>query len=155
MSPSEADLDLDFTKVLRARPAAAAALPVPAPAAAVPAVAAPVPVAAALAPAQPAVTNLVCYARAGSGLAARAAEAPILVVEDHDPSGRMLGRMLELQAHGVRMAADSRDSARELRNPPLPKLILLDVGLPRVSGFDILAHLRQHPRTSVIPVILV
>ena len=138
-SGNEDNLDLDFTKVFKVP----AALRAPdAPAAAV--------------PAKPVCQrpNLVCYARAG---AARdvPADAPVLVVEDHEPSRRMMSMLLQRQGFAVRTAGDNRECARELRAPPLPRLILLDVGLPRVSGFDILSHLRQHPQTALIPVVMV
>src|SRR3970040_1920917 len=40
-------------------------------------------------------------------------------------------------------------SAGRSQSPPLPRLILLDIELPRISGFKILALLRQHPQTRV------
>ena len=141
MSTGEIDLDLDFTKCfavpvsLRAAAAPEAELPAPRPAA------------------PP--SNLVRYARPASRRPAAAGDAPVLVVEDHEPSRRLLEKMLQLQGFSVRVAGDSRECARELRRPPLPRLILLDVGLPRVSGFQILSHLRQHPQTSAIPVVMV
>jgi CheY-like chemotaxis protein len=156
MSTDEIDLDLDFTKCfavpasLRVAAAARPVTPPPPPPPPAPVVAAP-PVALEAAPPG----NLVCYARAGAGRPAAAKDASVLVVEDHEPSRRMLEKMLQLQGFTVRVAADSRECARELRKPPLPRLILLDVGLPRVSGFQILAHLRQHPQTSAIPVVMV
>jgi CheY-like chemotaxis protein len=151
---AEVDLDLDFTKILRVP----AALRAPAVHAAVtPKVEAPVPQpapqpAAPVAKQPPA--SVVCYARAAAR-PAPAGDAPVIVVEDHEPSRRMMEKLLQLQGFKVRAAADSREFAREMRLPPLPCLILLDVGLPRVNGFQILGHLRQHPQTSRIPVVLV
>src|SRR5262245_9941669 len=117
MSTQEVDLDLDFTKVFRVpaalRPQPAAAPPPPPPATLV---AGPPP-------------NLVCFARPASARAV-APDAPVLVVEDHEPSRRMMAALLQRQGLPVRVAADSRECARELRKPPLPRLILLDVGLP-------------------------
>ena len=141
MPAEEIDLDLDFTKVFRVpaslRPEAAKPPPPP-----------PVPQPAGPPP------NLVCYARPGAAREVPA-DAPVLVVEDHEPSRRMMIAMLQRQGLPVRAAADSRECARELRTPPLPRLILLDVGLPRISGFQILSHLRQHPQTAAIPVVMV
>ncbi len=128
MSAQEIDLDLDFTKSFSVvKPAAATQR----------------------------AGNLVCYARHNAVPRAAAADAPVMVVEDHDASRRMLEKMLLSQGFPVRVAADNREFARELRKPPLPRLILLDVGLPRVDGFQILTHLRLHPQTSQIPVVLV
>jgi len=153
MSTDEIDLDLDFTKCF-AVPASlrvtAAPRPVTPPPPPAPVLAAP-PAAVDAGPPG----NLVCYARAPGARPSAAKDAPVLVVEDHEPSRRMLEKMLQLQGFTVRAAADSRECARELRKPPLPRLILLDVGLPRVSGFQILTHLRGHPQTSAIPVVMV
>lgn len=140
--PQEDRFDLDFTKPppaiapamreARATIAQRAALPAAAPAG-----------------------NLVCYARMGAAGRAASPEAPVLVVEDHEGSRRLMEKMLEMLGHAVRTAADNREMARELRQTSMPKLILLDIGLPRVDGYSILNHLRAHPQTSAIPVVLV
>ena len=144
---TEDNLDLDFTKVFKV-PAALQAQPVPP--AAVPCA----PPAAAPLPAVTAPGNLVCYARA-RGIRELNPDAPVLIVEDHEPSRRMMMALLERKGFPVRGASDSRECAHQLRKPPLPRLILLDVGLPRVSGFQILSHLRQHPQSATIPVVMV
>jgi CheY-like chemotaxis protein len=141
----ESDFDLDFTKCFPVvKPAAA-----PAPAPRVPQV----PAAAAAVPQQ--ASDIVCYARAVGGSEKIPENAPVLVVEDHEGTRRMMEKMMELLKFPVRVAADSREFARELRQPPAPRLVLLDVGLPRVDGFQILSHLRAHPRTKSIPVVMV
>lgn len=142
----EDDFDLDFTKILRAMPPPAAPAPEVRAAEAGPPAAPGAP---------PRAGNLVCYARASAAGRAARADAPVLVVEDHEASRRMLEKMMELLKLPVRSAADNREFARELRQPPLPRLILLDVGLPRVDGFQILSHLRAHPQTGAIPVVMV
>lgn len=40
------------------------------------------------------------------------------------------------------------------KGPDLPAVVLLDIGLPRISGLDVLDRLRQDPRTSLLPVVL-
>jgi CheY-like chemotaxis protein len=37
---------------------------------------------------------------------------------------------------------------------PLPDIILLDLKLPRVNGLEVLRHIKQHPRTRLIPVVM-
>lgn len=37
---------------------------------------------------------------------------------------------------------------------PLPQVVLLDLNLPRLDGFEVLDHLRQHPRLRRIPVVV-
>jgi len=98
--------------------------------------------------------NLIFYVKPGAR-AAVPVDAPALVVEDDEVTRRVLTNALAAKGLTVRTAADGKELQQVLRVPPLPALILLDVGLPRVSGFRILSLLRQHPQTSAIPIILV
>jgi len=99
--------------------------------------------------------NLVCYANARPGPSRADPDAPVLVLEDHEGSRRLLEKAIALYGLPVRAAADVREFAKALRQPPLPRLILLDVGLPQANGFQILTHLRLHAQTSAIPVVMV
>jgi len=99
--------------------------------------------------------NFIAYARRDAKRSPASPDAPVLVVEDEDDTRRLLERVLVLEGYPVRTAADSAQFLQAIRKPPLPRLILLDIELPRISGFKILALLRQHPQTSVIPVVMV
>ena len=81
-------------------------------------------------------------------------EAPVIVVEDDDITRRVLERALAQQGYPVRTSAHGREFLQALRKPPLPRLVLLDVELPEISGFKLLSMLRQHPQTAGIPVLL-
>lgn len=83
-----------------------------------------------------------------------AADAPILVVEDDQNMRALLAKLLTLQRFRVRLAADG-DEFKQAMRPPLPRLVLLDIELPRVSGLRILSALRQHPQTANVPVVMV
>lgn len=99
--------------------------------------------------------NFIYYVRAGLPRVAALTDAPILVVEDDPDTRRLVEKVLTLQGFAVRGAADSREFQEAIRRPPLPQLVLLDVELPRISGFKLLTALRQHPQTSAIPVVMV
>ncbi|MDQ3036091.1 MAG: response regulator [Myxococcota bacterium] len=76
----------------------------------------------------------------------------MLVVDDYDDAREMLRMILEhheLDVVEARDGAEAIDSAREHR----PDVVLLDLGLPRVSGWDVARALKSDPRTSDIPLI--
>lgn len=78
----------------------------------------------------------------------------ILVVDD-DPSVRELLRQeLVTEGYQVREAADGRQALESVREHR-PNLIMLDVMMPELSGFDVLSILRASPETMGIPVIIV
>ena len=82
----------------------------------------------------------------------------IFIVEDQPTLRNNLRQLLELEGHVVVEAADGRSAlARlaELAGQPeqQPQLMLLDVGLPDMEGYDICRHVRQDPRLRQVPVI--
>lgn len=79
----------------------------------------------------------------------------VLVVEDEAPLSEAMRKFLELQGFAARVAANRDELADQLRKPPLPDLILLDVMLAGASGFDVLQRLRGHPILKPIPIIMV
>jgi len=82
------------------------------------------------------------------------AKRSILCIDDDVPLVRILARKLSLDGYDVRTASDSQTIVAELKKLPSPDLILLDVGLPGISGFDLLHKLRKHPTLSSLPVIM-
>jgi len=99
--------------------------------------------------------NYISYARRAAGRPAATPDAPVLVVDDDEDLLRLLERVLTLEGFTVRTAADGMQFAQALRKRPLPRLVLLDVELPKINGFRLLSLLRQHPQTAAIPVIMV
>lgn len=79
----------------------------------------------------------------------------VLVVEDEAPLAGTVRKFLELERFAPRVAANRDELAAELKKPPLPDLILLDVNLAGASGLHILERLRAHPVLKPIPVIMV
>jgi CheY-like chemotaxis protein len=99
--------------------------------------------------------SLITYVRPGRKRAPVAADAPVLVVEDDEITRQLLEHVMKMFGLPVRSAADAGQMQQQLRKPPLPRLILLDVELPRVNGFRILEVLRKHPQTSAIAIVMV
>ncbi|MGB8543674.1 MAG: PAS domain S-box protein [Candidatus Acidiferrales bacterium] len=76
---------------------------------------------------------------------------PILVVEDDTPTREFLAEFLCQRGYLVATAADGAE-ARASVAATLPELVILDLILPHVSGFQLLAEWRSNPRTSELPV---
>ncbi len=77
-----------------------------------------------------------------------------LVVED-DPATRMLeAELLEDDGFDVLQARNGEDALR-LAQERGPGVVLLDIALPTVSGFDVLSTLKNRAATAQIPVVLV
>jgi len=77
----------------------------------------------------------------------------VLVVDDDPESVALLRRALESRGFAVRAASDGMQGLAAAREQP-PGLIVLDLVMPVMDGFDTLAHLRSDPKTSDVPVLV-
>jgi CheY-like chemotaxis protein len=77
----------------------------------------------------------------------------ILVVEDNEPSRDALARRLTRRGYCVKMAADGREGV-ECAHAARPDLILMDLGLPVIDGWEATRQLKAHPDTRHIPIIV-
>ncbi len=68
----------------------------------------------------------------------------ILVVDDNIDSAESLAMLLEITGHEVRMAHDGREAVN-VASAFLPEVILLDIGLPKLNGYEAAREIRQHP----------
>jgi DNA-binding response OmpR family regulator len=79
----------------------------------------------------------------------------VLVVEDDDHISQVLKFMLERQGYRVVHLADGRAAASHVESTPaLPDLVLLDVMLPYVDGFEIVRLIRAQPTWGDVPVLM-
>ncbi|NNU42566.1 response regulator transcription factor [Ramlibacter montanisoli] len=77
----------------------------------------------------------------------------VLLIEDDDMQRAVAGLALRKAGHAVREVADGPEglaSARDLE----PDVIVCDVMMPGMSGYELLAELRQDPGLATVPVIL-
>ena len=81
-------------------------------------------------------------------------EDDILVVDDEIPSLQLLSDLLEKEGYTVRLADNAQTAIDSALAKP-PRLILLDVRMPEMDGFEICRHLQQDKRTNQIPIIFV
>ena len=71
----------------------------------------------------------------------------VLVVDDNMDAADMLVMMLQIFGHDVR-AAYTGQTALATAIEYHPDVVLLDIGLPDMNGYEVARHLRQHPQTK-------
>ena len=79
----------------------------------------------------------------------------ILIVEDDDDLVRLATHWLEREGYKVEYAPDGESALALLARAPLPALVLLDVMLPKIDGFELLRRIRADRRTKTLAVVMV
>lgn len=79
--------------------------------------------------------------------------ASIVVIDDDRDFQHLLKLHLTAVGHEVRTFAAASEALPGILHA-IPDLVLLDIGLPRMNGYELLNLLRQNPQTSAIPVLL-
>jgi CheY-like chemotaxis protein len=78
----------------------------------------------------------------------------ILVVDDEPYIGRIIQLKLESTTYVVAVCQDGATALERLRTDDPVDLILLDIMMPRMNGFEVLARLREIPHRAETPVIM-
>ncbi len=78
----------------------------------------------------------------------------ILVVDDTPQNVLLLSDLLVSQGYAVRTAASGAEALRQIEAEPVD-LVLLDVVMPEMSGYDVCRRLRAKPDTGILPIIMV
>lgn len=78
----------------------------------------------------------------------------IMVVDDSQTVRRVMQRLLTRESYEVVLATDGMDALRQLRETT-PDLILLDIEMPRMDGFDFTRHIRDIDSNVRIPIIMI
>jgi len=82
------------------------------------------------------------------------AAATVLLVDDHEQNLELLQAYLEELGCSITLARDGVEAVRAVEESP-PDLVLLDVMMPRLSGFQVCEKIKSDPATRDIPVIMV
>jgi chemosensory pili system protein ChpA (sensor histidine kinase/response regulator) len=78
----------------------------------------------------------------------------VVVADDSISVRKFVGRMLEKAGYRVRLASDGLEASEIIAEVGC-HLVITDLEMPRMNGYELLAHLRQDPMTSRIPVLVV
>jgi two-component system cell cycle response regulator DivK len=82
------------------------------------------------------------------------AVSKLLYIEDHPAQRDIMAQMLELSGYEVAVASDGIEGLERARSW-FPDLILMDLRMPRMDGFDAIKELRKDPDTADIPIIAI
>jgi len=94
-------------------------------------------------------------AQAGSTEAAPVRQAPlVLVVDDSLTVRRVTQRLLLREGYRVALAKDGLDAIDKLAEEK-PAVVLSDIEMPRMDGFDLVRNMRADPRLRDLPVIMI
>jgi cyclic di-GMP phosphodiesterase len=80
--------------------------------------------------------------------------ASVLIVDDIAGNARFVESLLAADGHDLRTASGGAEALRLVRADP-PDLLLMDVMMPHVNGFEACRAIKQDPSTRLIPVLLV
>ena len=80
-------------------------------------------------------------------------KATILLVEDEDTLRRVMKDLLEQEGYLICEARDGAEAFEQVDRHN-PDLVLLDLNLPNVDGYTVLAQLRSHARTADLPIVV-
>jgi DNA-binding response OmpR family regulator len=79
--------------------------------------------------------------------------AHILVVDDEPEIVKMVQKIMEARGHRVTTARDGQE-ALDAVSKERPELLILDLNLPKVTGFEVCKRLKTDPATKHIPVVM-
>lgn len=82
------------------------------------------------------------------------ARQTILIVDDEPANLAVLTQILQAN-YRVRAARSGEQALRIATTPPRPDLVLLDIMMPDMDGYNVLAELRKHPEGKAMPVLFV
>ena len=87
--------------------------------------------------------------------AAKRAHKPlVLIVDDSVTVRKVTSRLLERHGYEAQVATDGIDALEKLQEM-LPEVIVLDIEMPRMDGFEVANHIRHNSRLQHIPIVMI
>ena len=87
-------------------------------------------------------------------MATEQAPPKILIVEDKQDNIDLISYFLKPQNYEIQVAMDGETAIEMVTKSP-PDIILLDIMLPKMNGFEVCERVKKDPRTRFIPVIMI
>jgi len=94
------------------------------------------------------------YEAEAAGLAETAVEMQVLVVDDERDHVELIGKILRDGGYQIAKAYDGEEAIESIRHSK-PDLIILDLMMPNVSGFEVIEYVKKGEDTKEIPIIVI
>jgi len=78
----------------------------------------------------------------------------VLVVDDNEDSVKILVKTLQSAGYSVQLARDGIEAIVMIRNED-PDLVLLDIMMPRMDGFEVCQAVKSNSKTKHIPIVII
>jgi adenylate cyclase len=79
----------------------------------------------------------------------------ILIVDDQPQNLRLLDAVLQPRGYRTVPAESGEEALEQLRREQLPDLVLLDILMPGMDGYEVCRRIREHPDTAFLPVVMI
>ena len=77
----------------------------------------------------------------------------VLIAEDNAVNRELLRELLELRGYSVLEACDGQEALHMIEQAQ-PELLLLDIGMPVMDGFEVIRHVRQEATLRDLPILV-
>ncbi len=81
-------------------------------------------------------------------------QSSVLLVEDNEPESRLLTIFLEQSCFRTRLARDGQSALAALE-AETPDVVMLDLLLPDISGYDLIRDIKSQPRFATLPILVI
>jgi CheY-like chemotaxis protein len=82
------------------------------------------------------------------------AQTTVMIADDSKVVRIKTGRLLAQHQYRVALATDGLDAVQQMQSK-VPDVVIVDVEMPGMDGFELTRHLRGNPRTAKIPIIMI
>jgi CheY-like chemotaxis protein len=83
------------------------------------------------------------------------ATAKLLIVEDDERARAALGDIFDFEGYRVALCANGKEALEYLRSEPLPALIILDLQMPVMNGWQFRREQNKDARFAAVPVVVI